>query len=222
MRMMIGELCLIFTNEFVCVNCLMTVMSMPQAQSSDGRTCMFYAAWSGALSVLKYLVLVPLTCQHQHQHQQLDLNARNTQGRSALYYACHNGHVECVAFLLASGAEKDDILPSDITEMPMRYSAFQAQNKTANVVTSSEKSSSSSSDPPTPPSVASTVDTEDTAASISAMNTVSDTDADGNTNNKAGHDENENHNNEDKDGDGEEAAAIEKVRASIYALIFGK
>lgn len=96
-----------------------------QETSDDGRTCLFYAAWSGALSVMKYLVHVAEKCCFH-----LNINATNKDGRSALYYACHNGHVDCVAYLISKGADKSGISTASLEEMPMKFSSFKIQNST--------------------------------------------------------------------------------------------
>lgn len=162
--------------------------------------------------MLQYLVhrsvVVGATASSCHQKQLDYLNARNSQGRSALYYACHNGHLECVAFLLASGADKEGILPAEIAEMPMRYSAFQTKNNNADTMGNTLSTSSISC------SEGTTSDTDNLGAvsGSTVINTVENPKTDIG-NNQAKNEECKRI---------EEVAAIEKVRASITSLLFGK
>jgi hypothetical protein len=169
-----------------------------QAQSEDGRTCLFYASWSGALPVVQYLVE---TCH-------ININTKNKQDRSALYYACHNGHVDCVAYLLSSGAVKNNIQPSEVAEMPMQYSAFQTQNR----VTLPDKSDCTSKAEGTTSSP--TDDTRINTDNVHVAERINDL-----TNDQSGVDT-QPRGCVTEDGDSSDTAAIEKVRAAITALIF--
>ena len=134
-----------------------------------------------------------------------------------------------MSFLLEAGADKENILPLDISEMPMRYSAFQAQNNPPAVVTSSETTesrpnttSTASSGPgrETPPALTDTnTKTMEDIAVASTDSNLSGNNTDNRTEQGAGGDS-------DSSGSAEEgrkeAAAIEKVRASISALLFGE
>ena len=64
------------------------------------------------MSIIKFLI----------DNCDIEVNAVSATNRTALYYACHNGHIDSVRLLLACGADKSGITMSDITEMPMNYS----------------------------------------------------------------------------------------------------
>lgn len=109
-----------------------------QARSEDGRTCLFYSAWSGALPILQFLA--------EEGHVAELINAKNQEGRSALYYACHNGHTSCVSFFLSSGAAKENITPGELADMPMQHSVFQSQNSSDHLVPETVEAESGDTD----------------------------------------------------------------------------
>lgn len=87
---------------------------------------------------MKFLLNLALPATSSSTLGALDVNTLNSQGRSALYFACHNGHVDCVECLLSAGAIRDGITHAELLEMPMKYFAFSAQNSPTTLSSSSE------------------------------------------------------------------------------------
>lgn len=64
-------------------------------EDDSGRTPLFYAARSGAIDVVIWLV---------EQHH-VAVNARDSENRSALFYACEEGKLDVVQYLIDMDAD---------------------------------------------------------------------------------------------------------------------
>ena len=67
----------------------------PYAKMLDGGTALIRAAWQGKMNVARYLV----------ETLHFDVNAADGQGRTPLYCAVLDSHLELVAYLLEHGAD---------------------------------------------------------------------------------------------------------------------
>jgi hypothetical protein len=83
-----------------------------QCTTPDGRNALFYAVWNGHSALLRYLLDNGL-------HDLI--NVLNTNQESPLYFACTNGHPDCVSLLLRSGAEiqQDKITEEIVCSTPI-------------------------------------------------------------------------------------------------------
>ncbi|GAX11918.1 hypothetical protein FisN_8Lh005 [Fistulifera solaris] len=70
------------------------------ARDRNGATILMWAAGSGRLEMVRYLVEDIECCVQQAQH-----GRRSFSGRTALHWAARNGHVQLVQYLLQQGAD---------------------------------------------------------------------------------------------------------------------
>ncbi|GAX14156.1 hypothetical protein FisN_8Hh005 [Fistulifera solaris] len=70
------------------------------ARDRNGATILMWAAGSGQLEMVRYLVEEIKCCVQQAQH-----GRRSFAGRTALHWAARNGHMELVQYLLQQGAD---------------------------------------------------------------------------------------------------------------------
>ena len=76
-----------------------------------GQTVIHYAAWSNSKTILNRLLLLPgqcccpLPCSCAQWESTVDID--DNYGKTPLWWAALNGHVDCVDVLLVHGANPD-------------------------------------------------------------------------------------------------------------------
>jgi ankyrin repeat protein len=91
----------------------------PHVEDDSSRTALFYAARTGHLDIVQWLI----------DEVGLAVNARDTEQRSPLFYACELGLTEMVGLLIAKGA--DVSLADDDGDTPARVAEGQGHDDLA-------------------------------------------------------------------------------------------
>jgi len=95
------------------VKALLAAGALRTAHRSDSASCLHFAAQGGHLACVTLLIGRP----DNQKMSAAEIDARDSKGRTPLFFAAKNGHRYCCAALLAAGADPAAATPSGHTAL---------------------------------------------------------------------------------------------------------